>query len=828
MDRKRLLRNPLTWILAALLLYVIVSQFFDDARGYTKVPTSQALEQVARNNVASGIIEDKEQRLWLDLKAPIATSNGNRDAVPTQKIITLYPIGASEKIYSALADSKTNFTTRVRQESFLTQLLIYMVPLGLVLLLLFWMMNSAQGGGNKVLSFGKSKAKALTKDMPQTKFSDVAGADEAVEELDEIKDFLQNPGRYQALGAKIPKGVLLYGPPGTGKTLLARAVAGEAGVPFYSISGSDFVEMFVGVGASRVRDLFEQAKGNAPCIIFVDEIDAVGRQRGAGLGGGHDEREQTLNQLLVEMDGFDARASIILIAATNRPDILDPALLRPGRFDRQIPVGAPDLAGRRAILKVHAKGKPLGPDADLDSLGKRTVGMSGADLANVLNEGALLTARENGTQITAAILEEAVDRVVGGPRRKNKIISAEERKLTAYHEGGHALAAWAMPDLEPVYKLTILPRGRTGGHALVVPEDDKGLMTRSEMIARLVFAMGGRSAEELVFHEPTTGASSDIDQATKIARAMVTEYGMSARLGAVRYGSDHGDPFLGRSMGNGPDYSVQVAQEIDEEVRKLIEAAHTEAWEILNTYRDVLDELVIELLEKETLTRTDLTRIFDQVQKRPRITAFNDFGGRTPSDKPPIQTAAELAKERGDTWPPDREQRQPTPVGSVPGDRYGVGGSHPGQIGPNGGVPGQGGLGGPPPVTGVPGGPPSGPNGVPPSQYGQHPSYPPVGYGNDQHGNDQHGNDQHGNDQHGYREHGNDQTDDGQRGNDQRGNDQRDRADQPRRAVPPNYGAPANWRPAIMPRGQDWPPSKWENDDQRREESEGHKSPDGR
>ena len=338
-------------------------------------------------------------------------------------------------------------------------MLIYLIPLGLVLLILFWMMNNAQGGGNRVMSFGKSKAKQLTKDMPKTTFADVAGADEAVEELDEIKDFLQNPARYQALGAKIPKGVLLYGPPGTGKTLLARAVAGEAGVPFYTISGSDFVEMFVGVGASRVRDLFEQAKQNAPCIIFVDEIDAVGRQRGAGLGGGHDEREQTLNQLLVEMDGFDARGGIILIAATNRPDILDPALLRPGRFDRQIPVGAPDLAGRRAILAVHAKGKPFAPDVDFEPLAKRTVGMSGADLANVINEAALLTAREHGTLITDAALEESVDRVVGGPRRKGKIISEQEKKITAYHEGGHALAAWAMPDLEPVYKLTILPRG---------------------------------------------------------------------------------------------------------------------------------------------------------------------------------------------------------------------------------------------------------------------------------------------------------------------------------------------------------------------------------
>ena len=421
------------------------------------------------------------------------------------------------------------------------------------------MFSRMQGGGRMGFGFGKSKAKQLTKDMPKTTFADVAGADEAVEELYEIKDFLQNPARYQALGAKIPKGVLLYGPPGTGKTLLARAVAGEAGVPFFTISGSDFVEMFVGVGASRVRDLFEQAKQNSPCIIFVDEIDAVGRQRGAGLGGGHDEREQTLNQLLVEMDGFGDRQGVILIAATNRPDILDPALLRPGRFDRQIPVSSPDLAGRRAMLRVHSQGKPIAADADLDGLAKRTVGMSGADLANVINEAALLTARENGTVITGAALEESVDRVVGGPRRKSRIISEHEKKITAYHEGGHTLAAWAMPDIEPIYKVTILARGRTGGHAMAVPEDDKGLMTRSEMIARLVMAMGGRAAEELVFREPTTGASSDIDQATKIARAMVTEYGMSAKLGAVRYGTEHGDPFLGRTMGTQADYCHEVA-----------------------------------------------------------------------------------------------------------------------------------------------------------------------------------------------------------------------------------------------------------------------------
>jgi cell division protease FtsH len=665
MDRKRLLRNPLVWILVVLLLYFLISMLFDDTRGYTEVPTSKAVSQITAGNVKTAELEDKEQRLKLTLRKPI-----EQDGQRVTDVITQYPAAATGDIYRQLRDKvndKTEFNTTVTQESFLTQILIFLIPLGLLLILLMWMMNNVQGGGNRVLNFGKSRAKQLPKDMPKTTFDDVAGVDEAVEELYEIKDFLQNPGRYQALGAKIPKGVLLYGPPGTGKTLLARAVAGEAGVPFYSISGSDFVEMFVGVGASRVRDLFEQAKQNSPCIIFVDEIDAVGRQRGAGLGGGHDEREQTLNQLLVEMDGFDARGGIILIAATNRPDILDPALLRPGRFDRQIPVSAPDLMGRKKILLVHSKGKPLDAEADLDGLAKRTVGMSGADLANVINEAALLTARQNGTTINSAALEESVDRVVGGPARKSRIISEKEKKITAYHEGGHALAAWAMPDLEPVYKLTILPRGRTGGHALVVPEDDKQLMTRSEMIARLVFALGGRSAEELVFHEPTTGASSDIEQATKIAKAMVTEYGMSARLGAVKYGQDQGDPFLGRSMGHAPDYSLEVAHEIDEEVRKLIEAAHTEAWDVLNTYRDVLDNLVIELLDKETLQRKDLERIFSNVAKRPRITAFNEFGGRTPSDKPPIKTPGELAKERGEPWPPVREEPEPTPVRTAPG-----------------------------------------------------------------------------------------------------------------------------------------------------------------
>ncbi|MBO0840183.1 MAG: ATP-dependent zinc metalloprotease FtsH [Sciscionella sp.] len=742
MDRKRLLRNPLIWILAVVVLYFAFTELFDDTRDYTQVQTSEAIAQINKGNVQSALIEDKEQRLRLTL------NNGDNNAGGATKIITQYPGNVAQEIFDALKNKNAAFDTKVTQDSFFSQILVFIVPLGLLLLLLMWMMNNVQGGGNRVLNFGKSKAKQLNKDMPKTTFADVAGADEAVEELYEIKDFLANPARYQALGAKIPKGVLLYGPPGTGKTLLARAVAGEAGVPFYTISGSDFVEMFVGVGASRVRDLFEQAKQNAPCIIFVDEIDAVGRQRGAGLGGGHDEREQTLNQLLVEMDGFDSRGGIILIAATNRPDILDPALLRPGRFDRQIPVASPDLRGRRAILAVHSKGKPFAQDVDFDGLAKRTIGMSGADLANVINEAALLTARENGTLISGPALEESVDRVVGGPRRKSRIISEKEKKITAYHEGGHALAAWAMPDIEPLYKLTIVARGRTGGHALAVPEDDKDLMTRSEMIARLVFALGGRAAEELVFHEPTTGASSDIEQATKIAKSMVTEYGMSARLGAVRYGQEQGDPFLGRSMGHQPDYSLEVAHEIDEEVRKLIEAAHTEAWEVLNTYRDVLDALVLELLDKETLHRKELERIFAAVEKRPRITAFNDFAGRTPSDKPPVMTRAELAAERGEPWPPVSA----TPSGQPP--------RHPVPATP---------VSTPPSAPNYPGGPAT-------------PAFPPTGVTN-----------------------GNGNGADGLRhrpGN--RGLEEPAGAGSPagQHSSLPNYGQPAGWTPATTPSSQ--------------------------
>lgn len=677
MKRKNVIRT-LTVVAVVLLLGWSFFYFSDDTRGYHQVDTSVAVAQINAGNVTGAQIDDREQQVRLDLKSVTAdTDNSN-------KIITSFPTGYAVPLFDALNAKNVKTKTVVNQGSILSSLLIYLLPL-LLLVGLFFMFSRMQGGGRMGFGFGKSKAKLLGKDMPKTTFADVAGVDEAVEELYEIKDFLQNPSRYQALGAKIPKGVLLYGPPGTGKTLLARAVAGEAGVPFFTISGSDFVEMFVGVGASRVRDLFEQAKQNSPCIIFVDEIDAVGRQRGAGLGGGHDEREQTLNQLLVEMDGFGDRQGVILIAATNRPDILDPALLRPGRFDRQIPVSAPDLAGRKAVLRVHSAGKPIAPDADLDGLAKRTVGMSGADLANVINEAALLTARENATVITGPALEEAVDRVVGGPRRKGRIISELEKKITAYHEAGHTLAGWAMPHLDPVYKVTILARGRTGGHAVAVPEDDKGMQTRSELIARLVMAIGGRAAEELIFREPTTGAVSDIENATKIARAMVTEFGMSAKLGAVRYGTEHGDPFLGRTMGTQADYSHEVAQLIDDEVRKLIEAAHTEAWDVLTQYRDQLDTLAGELLEKETLHRPDLERILVDVEKRPRLTMFDDFGGRIPSEKPPIKTPGELAIERGEPWPPPvQEPAFKAAIAAASQAAAGVNGTNGAHAAPNG------------------------------------------------------------------------------------------------------------------------------------------------
>ena len=490
-------------------------------------------------------------------------------------------------------------------------MIVNVLPFILVVVLFFFLFQQAQGGGTKVMSFGKSRAKLVTKDMPRVTFKDVAGIDEAVEELMEIKEFLANPAKFQALGARIPKGVLLYGPPGSGKTLLAKAVAGEAGVPFFSISGSDFVEMFVGVGASRVRDLFEQAKANAPAIIFIDEIDAVGRHRGAGLGGGHDEREQTLNQLLVEMDGFDTKAGVILIAATNRPDILDPALLRPGRFDRQIVVDRPDLKGRVEILKVHTRDKPLAEDVDLEVLARRTPGFTGADLANLVNEAAILAARHGKKKLDMEELEEAIERVVAGPERKTRLISDKEKAIIAYHETGHALVAHVLPNADPVHKISIIPRGRALGYTLTLPTEDKYLVTKSELVDELSMLLGGRVAEELIFGEITTGDQDDIEKATKLARKMVCEYGMSEKLGAVTLGQKQSEVFLGRDLATHQDYSDRIAYQIDQEVRRLVDEAYARAKEILVTHRDKLDLIARTLMERETLEKEELEALLE-------------------------------------------------------------------------------------------------------------------------------------------------------------------------------------------------------------------------
>ncbi|MDQ3915688.1 MAG: ATP-dependent zinc metalloprotease FtsH [Actinomycetota bacterium] len=502
-----------------------------------------------------------------------------------------------------------------QQGSVFLSVLFQFLPILIIVGFLFLLMQQMQGGGNRVMSFGKSKARLVTKDQPKITFSDVAGLDEAVEELQEIKEYLAAPQKFQAMGAKIPKGVLLFGPPGTGKTLLARAVAGEAGVPFFSISGSDFVEMFVGVGASRVRDLFEQAKANSPSIVFMDEIDAVGRHRGAGLGGGHDEREQTLNQLLVEMDGFDIKGGVILIAATNRPDILDPALLRPGRFDRQIVVDRPDLNGRIGILKVHTRGKPLSKEIDVEVLARRTPGFTGADLANVVNEAALLAARFSRSEIGMHELEEAIDRVLAGPERRSRVISEKEKKVIAYHEAGHALVSHALPNADPVHKVSIVSRGRALGYTLTLPTEDRFLVTRSELIDELAMLLGGRVAEEVVFDEPTTGAQDDIQRCTRIAKQMVTEFGMS-ELGPLALGQTESQPFLGRDFGHVQDYSNDVAAKIDEEVRRLVEEAHDEAREIITKYREKLDFMVDRLLEKESLEKEEVAEILAEVAKQ--------------------------------------------------------------------------------------------------------------------------------------------------------------------------------------------------------------------
>ncbi|MEU9762873.1 ATP-dependent zinc metalloprotease FtsH [Streptomyces sp. NPDC047985] len=651
MDVKRYFRGPVMWIVLAVLAVVVLMQVVGSSGGYKSVDTGKVVQAISKDQVAQAkLTTGDEQIIKIELKKDQKLS-GESGSKFQANYIGNQGVELADTLQQKFESGKIDkgYTVSPSKQSPFISILLSLLPFVLIVVVFLFLMNQMQGGGSRVMQFGKSKAKLITKDTPKTTFADVAGSDEAVEELQEIKEFLQEPAKFQAVGAKIPKGVLLYGPPGTGKTLLARAVAGEAGVPFYSISGSDFVEMFVGVGASRVRDLFEQAKANAPAIVFVDEIDAVGRHRGAGMGGGHDEREQTLNQLLVEMDGFDVKGGVILIAATNRPDILDPALLRPGRFDRQIAVDRPDMQGRLEILKVHQKGKPVAKDVDLGAVARRTPGFTGADLSNVLNEAALLTARSNQKLIDNKMLDEAIDRVVAGPQKRTRIMSEKEKKITAYHEGGHALVAAASPQADPVHKITILSRGRALGYTMVLPEEDKYSTTRNEMLDQLAYMLGGRAAEELVFHDPTTGAANDIEKATATARAMVTQYGMTERLGAIKFGGDNTEPFVGREMGHQRDYSEEVAALVDEEVKKLIETAHNDAWEILVENRDVLDNLVLQLLEKETLGKEEIAEIFAPVVKRPTRPAWTGSARRTPSTRPPVLSPKELALTNGAT-----------------------------------------------------------------------------------------------------------------------------------------------------------------------------------
>ncbi|GAA1134928.1 ATP-dependent zinc metalloprotease FtsH [Nocardioides aquiterrae] len=627
---KRIFKGPWLWIVLAVVGVLLALQYLAPNGGYDEVESSKMADYISSGEVKEVTFVDGDQQIKATL------DDGD-------KVTAFWLDGTQATLQEQVqkqvdAGKIAQFNVEVPKPSLLGSILATLLPFALIILLFLFLMNQVQGGGGRgVMQFAKSRAKLITKDMPKTTFADVAGCEEAIEELEEIKEFLQEPAKFQAVGAKIPKGVLLYGQPGTGKTLLARAVAGEAGVPFYSISGSDFVEMFVGVGASRVRDLFEQAKENAPAIVFIDEIDAVGRHRGAGMGGGHDEREQTLNQLLVEMDGFDVRGGVILIAATNRPDVLDPALLRPGRFDRQIQVDAPDLTGREQILQVHARGKPLAQDVNLRSVARRTPGFSGADLANVLNEAALLTARTNQKLITNQALDEAIDRVIAGPQRRTRLMSEKEKLITAYHEGGHALVAAALPGNDPVHKITILPRGRALGYTMVLPDEDKYSQTRSQMLDTLAYMLGGRAAEEMVFHDPTTGAGNDIEKATNLARAMVTQYGMTERLGAIKLGESNSEPFLGRDLGHSRNYSEEIAAVVDEETKKLLATAHQEAFEILEENRDVLDALVLELVDKETLDKEEVARIFQALRRRPERPAWTGSDQRHPSAIPPVE-----------------------------------------------------------------------------------------------------------------------------------------------------------------------------------------------
>jgi cell division protease FtsH len=591
-------------ILAFVAQKVISSPDTSKAPTYNELVASKANDGlIATGKIEKITINTKDNSLDVTKKGPNGESG--------ESFSTGYPPNTEQSLLNLIDENKVPTTVHGTGGSSLLSLLTYILPF--VLFFGFWifLMNQMQGGGSRVMNFGKSKAKRMSVDAPKITFRDVAGVDEAVQELQEIKEFLENPKKFQALGARIPKGVLLYGPPGTGKTLLARAVAGEAGVPFFSISGSDFVEMFVGVGASRVRDLFEQAKQNSPCIIFMDEIDAVGRHRGAGMGGGHDEREQTLNQLLVEMDGFEMKDNIILIAATNRPDILDPALLRPGRFDRQVVVDRPDRKGRKHILEVHTRGKPLAKVIDLDALAGQTPGFTGADLANLINEAALLTARTGKREITMEELEEGIMRVIAGPEKKTRVMSEKERLITAFHEMGHAIVGHLLENTDPVHKISIISRGQALGYTISLPGEDKFLTSRAELTDTMAMTLGGRAAEEIVFGEITTGASNDLEKVTETAKQMVMRFGMSERLGPRVFGHDRGQPFLGREFSSEPDYSDEIAREIDDEIRRIVESAHQTAKDLLTDNRENLDTISKILLKRETIDAEQFIALLD-------------------------------------------------------------------------------------------------------------------------------------------------------------------------------------------------------------------------
>ncbi len=650
---KKLLKGPVLWIALAIVAIFIGSSLGSTVT-FQKVDTSYGLQLIQDSKAKTVKIYDGEQRVDIVLI-------GKDSKTKSDHVQFFYISQRGPAVAQAVSDANIvdGFNDEVPNTPWYLSLLGTIFPILLIGGIFYFLMSGAGGGNSRAMNFGKSRAKLANKETSKITFKDVAGADEAIEELQEIKDFLKEPKKFQALGAKIPRGVLLYGPPGTGKTLIAKAVAGEAGVPFFSISGSDFVEMFVGVGASRVRDLFNQAKQSAPAIIFVDEIDAVGRHRGAGIGGGNDEREQTLNQLLVEMDGFEENTGIILIAATNRPDVLDPALLRPGRFDRQIGVTAPDLNGRTEILKVHSAGKPLKDDVDLSMVARRTPGFTGADLANVLNEAALLTARLSLKQITNEILDESIDRVIGGPQKKSRLMQEQERLNTAYHEAGHALVAASLNHSDPVSKITIMPRGRALGYTMVLPLEDRYSVSRNQLLDQIAYAMGGRVAEEIIFHDPTTGASNDFEKATSIARAMVTQYGFSSTLGSVSF-SNGGEVFIGRDMAQTKEYSEATAQIIDAEIRAILDSAQDEAHRALTLNRKVLDATAKALMENETLNFDEIAKIFKAVKKLPKRTQWLSKKTRPVSNIAPIAIPKKRAPKL-DLSPAPKVKAKPKP-----------------------------------------------------------------------------------------------------------------------------------------------------------------------